>query len=202
MVVMDYIEKDSWELDQFKRKCRTDIFLKDIPKSKIFMVNHHLLHACSVYFSSGFNDSAILIIDGRGSLKETQSLFIGEQNDIKLLDKTHKIGIGLLYAAVTHDIGWKILQEGKTMGLAPYGRNIKNRIYKFPNKFKNITTDYSEFCEEGSYRILQKHKVPESFDEKARAAFEVQEECEKALLHLAKYAKRLKINCVYLEGSV
>ncbi len=202
MVVMDYIEKDSWELDQFKRKCRKDVFLKDFPKSKIFMVNHHLLHACSVYFSSGFNDSAILIIDGRGSLKETQSLFIGEENDIKLLDKTDKIGIGLLYAAVTHDIGWQILQEGKTMGLAPYGRNIKNSIYKFPNKFKNITTDYSEFCEEGSYRIKQNHKVPVSFDEKARAAFEVQEECEKALLHLAKYAKTTGKNKLCISGGV
>ena len=88
------------------------------------------------------------------------------------------------------------------MGLAPYGRNIKNRIYKFPNKFKNITTDYSEFCEEGSYRILQKHKVPESFDEKARAAFEVQEECEKALLHLAKYAKTTEKNKLCISGGV
>lgn len=202
MVVMDYIEKDSWELDQFKRKCRTDVFLKDLPKNKIFMVNHHLLHACAVYFSSGFNESAILIIDGRGSLKETQSLFIGEENRIKLLDKTNKIGIGLLYAAVTHDIGWKILQEGKTMGLAPYGQNIKNNIYKFPNKFKNIVTDYSDFCEEGSYLIKQKHKVPETFEDKAKAAFEVQEECEKAMLHLAKYAKKTGKNKLCISGGV
>lgn len=202
MIVMDYIENDNWRIDEFKRKCRKDTFLNNIPEKKIHTVNHHLLHASSVYFSSGFNDAAILIIDGRGSLKETQSLFVANSNKIELIDKTNKIGIGLLYAAVTHDIGWKILQEGKTMGLAPYGKNIEKNIYNFPNKYQGIVTDYSEFCEEGSYRIKQKHHKPETFDDKARAAYEVQAECERALLHLATYAKTTGKRNLCISGGV
>ena len=56
-------EKDSWELINLKGSAE-QIYFKRYSKSKNFMVNHHLLHACSVYFSSGFNDSAILILDG------------------------------------------------------------------------------------------------------------------------------------------
>lgn len=201
-IVMDYIENKNWHLDQFKRKCKQDVFLKNINKEKIFTVNHHLLHACSVYFSSGFNSAAVLIVDGRGSLKETQSLYAARGNEIKLIDKTDKIGIGLLYAAVTHDIGWTILQEGKTMGLAPYGEKVKKKIYHFPNKFEGIVTDYSEFCEEGNYKIKQAHEKPITFDDKARAAFEVQEECEKALLHLAKYSKITGMNNLCISGGV
>ncbi len=201
-VILDYIENENWRLDQFKRKCRHDVFLKNIKKEKIFTVNHHLLHACAVYFSSGFDSAAILIVDGRGSLKETQSLYEAKGNEIKLLEKTDKIGIGLLYAAVTHDIGWTILQEGKTMGLAPYGEKINQKLYNFPEKYNGITTDYSDFCEEGSYNIIQNHKKPETFEEKARAAFEVQEECEKALLHLAKYAKKTGKNKLCISGGV
>lgn len=202
LVVMDYIENENWKLDQFKRKCRQDVFLNNIDQEKIFTVNHHLLHASAVYFSSGFDESAILIVDGRGSLKETQSLFVAEGNEIKLIDKTDKIGIGLLYAAVTHDIGWKILQEGKTMGLAPYGSKIQKKFYNFPNKFDKIVTDYSDFCEEGNYNIKQKHEKPLTFEDKARAAYEVQEECEKVMLHLAKFAKTTGKNKLCISGGV
>lgn len=202
MIVLDYIENDNWTIDQFNRKCRNDVFLKDFPQNKIFTVNHHLLHACAVYFSSGFNESAILIIDGRGTHKETQSLFVANENNIRLINKTDKIGIGLLYAAVTHDIGWEILQEGKTMGLAPYGKNFNKSFYNFPNKFDKIITDYSDFCEEGTYKIKQKHDIPKTFDEKARGAYEVQAECERALLHLAKYAKTTGQNKLCISGGV
>ena len=49
-IVMDYIENEDWQLDEFKRKCKKDTFLNNIKKEKIFTVNHHLLHACSTYF--------------------------------------------------------------------------------------------------------------------------------------------------------
>lgn len=201
-IVMDYIENEDWQLDEFKRKCKKDTFLNNIKKEKIFTVNHHFLHACSTYFSSGFDSAAILIIDGRGSLKETQSLFEAVGNKIKLLETTDKIGIGLLYAAVTHDIGWTILQEGKTMGLAPYGENVNKQFYDFPYKYDGIVTDYGDFCEEGNYNIKQIHKKPETFEDKARAAYEVQEECEKALLHLANYAKTTGKNKLCISGGV
>ena len=192
LVILDYIvDKSNWRLDQFKRPCSTHNDLSAIDDSKIHIVNHHLAHAYAVYFSSNFDEAAILIVDGRGSDKETQSLFYGKNNNVELISFTKKIGIGLLYSAVTHEINFGLLQEGKTMGLAPYGKIFQNKkkIFNFKNNFKGIETDYSYICHENEHKIKKFTNKIENFDDKCLAAFEVQEECERAMLHLAKYAK-------------
>jgi carbamoyltransferase len=188
LVVLDYIIRRDWLNDWHRRPCETDTFLKEIDPRKIFVINHHLAHAYSVFYSSGFESAAVLIVDGRGSEKETQSLFLATPEKIELIESTKVIGIGLLYAAVTQAIGFALLQEGKTMGLAPYGAGVKKQIFQFPRLFGGVTTDYSSVCVEDSYEMGVPHQPIRSFEDKARAAFEVQEETEAALLHLAKYA--------------
>lgn len=189
-VVMDFIiHPQDWQKDHFRTPCSVDNFLTSIDPRKIHLVNHHLSHAYNVFYSSRFKDAAILIVDGRGSDKETQSLFHAKDGKIELIESTSEIGIGLLYAAVTQLIGFKILQEGKTMGLAPYGRNDKRQIFEFPQKYVGMITDYSDFCVEDSYRLKGTYPEMDSFEVKARAAYEIQEECERAMLHLARYAR-------------
>lgn len=192
LVVLDYIcDASDWRRDFFKRPCREDVFLAQIAPERLLIANHHLLHACATFFSSGFDEAAILIVDGRGSDQETQTIFHARHNRIELIKSTTIIGIGLLYAAVTQAIGFRKLEEGKTMGLAPYGADLPKKIFEFQGHFDGIVTDYSRFCVEGSYDIAMTHAAIESFDDKARAAFEVQQECERAMLHLAKYASEL-----------
>lgn len=205
VVVLDYIRNSQdFRKDNFKTRCSQDNFLNEIEPKKIHIINHHLAHAFNVFYSSGYKRAAVLIIDGRGSEKETQSLYIADINDgIKLIDKTSTIGIGLLYAAVTQKIGFGLLQEGKTMGLAPYGMNLKKKIFEFPQVYKGIVTDYSSVCIEDSYDMNIKHPPIENFEDKARAAFEVQQECESAMLHLAKYAKaKTGVDCLCISGGV
>jgi carbamoyltransferase len=203
-VVLDYIRDGSdWRRDFFKRACREDVFLAQFRPERIHLVNHHLLHACATFFSSGFDEAAVLIVDGRGSDNETQSLFHARGNRIKLVERTTTIGIGLLYAAVTQAIGFKNLEEGKTMGLAPYGADVQKTIFDFQGRFDGIVTDYSRFCVEGSYDIAVPHGPIESFEDKARGAFEVQRECERAMLHLAEHAAaRTNARKLCLSGGV
>ncbi len=204
LVVLDHIANKDWQIDEFKTPCRKDTFLNQIDEGKIRVIDHHLSHACSTYYSSGFKDSAILIVDGRGSSAETQSLYEAKNGTVKLVDKTQKIGIGLLYSAVTQAIGFGLLQEGKTMGLAPYGEHINDAIFNFNGKFEGISTDYSSICVEGKYSL--KGYSPAQFEtesQRARAAFEVQDECEKAMLHLARYAKqKTGSNHLCISGGV
>ena len=188
LVVLDYIVRRDWSNDWHRRPCETETCLNDLDPRKILVINHHLAHAYGVFYSSGFERAAVLIVDGRGSEKETQSLFVATQEKIELIESTKAIGIGLLYAAVTQAIGFDLLQEGKTMGLAPYGAAVNKRIFNFPRLFNGVTTDYSSVCMEDSYEMGAPHAPILSFEDKARAAFEVQEETEAALLHLAKYA--------------
>jgi carbamoyltransferase len=191
LIVLDYIVRnDDWRQDQFKRPCSTANFLDDLDQSKIQIINHHLAHAYSAFHSSGFPEAAVLIVDGRGSEKETQSLFYAGPSGIELIDRTDQIGIGLLYAAVTQAIGFGLLQEGKTMGLAPYGEGLGQPVFQFAGRYSDIVTDYSDFCTDGSYAIKVPHRPIVTFEDKARAAYEVQEECERALIHLARYAKK------------
>jgi carbamoyltransferase len=192
LVVLDHIVDADWRADHYRRPCRTDTFLADIDPAKIHVINHHLAHAHAVFYSSPYESAAILIVDGRGSKKETQSLFMATPAGITLIESTTTIGIGLLYAAVTQAIGFGNLQEGKTMGLAPYGAEVRGRIFDIPERFDGIVTDYSSLCIEDSYDMAVAPSRPiASFDDKARAAFDVQQACENAMLHLARHAKRV-----------
>jgi carbamoyltransferase len=190
LVVMDYIVKPHWAEDWIHRPCDRLNFLNEIDPRKIHVINHHLAHAYNVFYSSGFDTAAVLVVDGRGSEKETQSLFLATRGRIDLIESTTVIGIGLLYAAVTHAIGFGLLQEGKTMGLAPYGAAAGERILRISRRFDGVTTDYSENCVEDSYELRGLERPIATDDDKARAAFEVQQEAEAALLHLAEYASR------------
>ncbi|MFN0314722.1 MAG: carbamoyltransferase [Burkholderiales bacterium] len=190
LVVMDYIRGAfSWRSDHFKTACRQDVFLREIAPERIVLANHHLLHAYAAFCTSPFDEAAVLVVDGRGSDGETQSLFMATSRGMELIHRSQKIGIGLLYAAVTQAIGFGLLQEGKTMGLAPYGAQNTDSIFEFGGQFDGIHTDYGKFCAEGSYDILVPHRPIKTFNDQARAAWEVQHECERAMLHLAHHAK-------------
>lgn len=193
-VCSDYIVRPEWDNDWHRKKSVDAKEYIDISAEKQVILNHHLCHAAAVVYTSGFSSSAILVIDGRGSDKETQSLFYFDGTEIRLVEKSDCIGIGLLYAAVTQKIGFKLLQEGKTMGLAPYGEEeykAKGPIFDFQKTHNGIVSDYSCFCEEGSYGIRADGIDINKFEDKARAAYQVQKECESEMIRLAKYAKEM-----------
>lgn len=92
-------------------------------KGDIFFGEHHLSHAASAFYASGFEDAAILTADGVGEWTTT-SVAVGEGNDIKILEEiSFPHSIGLLYSAFTYFLGFKVNSgEYKVMGLAPYGK--------------------------------------------------------------------------------
>ena len=88
----------------------------------IEIVDHHLSHAASAYFFSGFDEAAILTVDGVGEWPTT-TYNAGVGADIKRLgqvDFPHSLG--LFYSALTGYLGFEVNEgEYKVMGLAPYG---------------------------------------------------------------------------------
>jgi carbamoyltransferase len=95
----------------------------DALKARVHNVEHHLCHASSCFHVSPFDKAAILSVDGFGDFASTLTA-LGEGTDIKVLDRTlfpHSLGI--LYTMVCQFIGYdKYGDEGKVMGLAPYGK--------------------------------------------------------------------------------
>jgi len=100
---------------------------KDILESmgytgKIIYHDHHYSHAAFSYYTSNFNNSAILTVDGVGEW-ETTTISIGNGNSIEQLESINfPNSLGMLYSTVTSFLGFKPNEgEYKVMGLAPYG---------------------------------------------------------------------------------
>ncbi len=96
--------------------------LDDIDKDKIIFVSHHMSHAASAYYASGFEDANIISLDGSGGT-ESGILAYGEEGEIHTLETVSNRGSwGLLYESITEKLGFRRHSgEGKTMGLAAYG---------------------------------------------------------------------------------
>ena len=97
-------------------------------RAELHNVEHHLAHAASAFFVSPFEDAAVLTLDGFGDFASTM-LCEGRGNTLRVLDRVlfpHSLGI--FYTAVTQWLGFpKYGDEGKIMGLAPYGDPERHR---------------------------------------------------------------------------
>src|SRR5437667_3477965 len=95
--------------------------VESIP-AQIHNVEHHQAHVASAFFVSPFEEAAILSVDGFGDFASTM-LAAGRGNRFEVLERVlfpHSLGI--FYTAVTQWLGFpKYGDEGKVMGLAPYG---------------------------------------------------------------------------------
>ncbi len=85
-------------------------------------VDHHLAHAASAFYLSGFERSLVLVMDGNGE-SDSLTLFLGEGPSLRpLLTLPATSSLGLLYAFGTHFLGFEPIEdEYKVMGLAAYG---------------------------------------------------------------------------------
>jgi len=93
-------------------------------------VEHHEAHAASAFYPSGFEEAAVLTVDGAG---ERVTTLLGEMRPGKLVRHRQEIyprSIGKLWEAVTDWCGFRPQSgEGKTMGLAAYGRrDLRDRF--------------------------------------------------------------------------
>ena len=93
---------------------------------------HHLLHALCGFVHSGFDDAAVMVMDGGGADveegTEVESIYtITKPDTIDIIEKNYSgkgfIGAGQVYSGVTAYLGWDQLECGKTMGLYSYGKD-------------------------------------------------------------------------------
>lgn len=119
-----------------------------------YMIGHHQSHAEAAFSASGFEHALILIADGGGDYKDTQSeaesLFIGKDSKVTYIDgrlqdpiirhmsdecnhlyprmpriiRNRELSIGRKYEQLTYLLGFGWGESGKTMGLASYGTSL------------------------------------------------------------------------------
>ncbi len=118
-------------------------------------VEHHLAHAASAYFASGWDECLVAVVDGMG---ETQGASIyragprahdGDVGLEKLAEISARDSIGILYSVVTLHLGFEFNSgEYKIMGLAPYGD---------PGRFRDAFSRMVERLPDGTLRIPPLH---------------------------------------------
>ncbi|MDB5189506.1 MAG: carbamoyltransferase [Parcubacteria group bacterium] len=100
--------------------------------AKVMYIDHHMAHAASTYHCSGFDEANVLTIDGAGET-ETFAYFEGKNGTLKRIwdiplnirwGKRVTRSIGLVYTSVTTLLNLGVSAEGKTMGLASYGKPV------------------------------------------------------------------------------
>jgi carbamoyltransferase len=91
-------------------------------KARMRFVDHHLAHAISAYGYSGYDDAAIVVMDGRGAWEAT-SIWRGTGGRIEhILTIPYPNSVGVFYSEFTEFLGFqRNSDEWKVMGLAPYG---------------------------------------------------------------------------------
>ena len=92
-------------------------------KGDIIFPEHHMSHAAHTFYTSPFDESAILTVDGVGEWT-TASFGYAKNNSIKLTnDIRWPHSLGLFYSAFTYFLGFRVNEgEYKLMGLSAYGK--------------------------------------------------------------------------------
>ncbi len=86
-------------------------------------VEHHFAHAVQAHRFGPADEAAIVTADGMGEWTATATWRAGREGLARVAERTYPQSLGKVYAAVTQHLGFRPdADEGKTMGLAPYGR--------------------------------------------------------------------------------
>lgn len=171
-------------------------------------VKHHLAHAASAFYCSGFEESAVLVFDGHGE-ENTTTIFRGDGRQLTLL-KAIDIpdSLGWFYSAFTEFLGWNPNEgEVKLMGLAPFGKadaaidRLVSEVLQLTGDGFRVDADflfygrrsYGKFFSDALVDRLGRPRAQgEPITDVHRAiARAVQRRLEEAGLHLATLAMRL-----------
>jgi len=100
-------------------------------KFKQFNVEHHVAHIASGYFISGWDKAAGFSIDGSGDFV-TCMLADCEGDDIRIKRRVYvPHSLGAVYSMISQLIGYNSYgDEGKVMGLAPYGEDSYHDVFE------------------------------------------------------------------------
>ena len=116
---------------------------------EIIFPEHHMSHAAHAFYTSPFEEAAILTVDGVGEWT-TASFGIAKNNTIQLTnDIRWPHSVGLFYSAFTYFLGFQVNEgEYKLMGLSAYGK---------PKYYDLIINNLIDVKDDGSIHLNMKY---------------------------------------------
>lgn len=173
-------------------------------RGRLVHVGHHDAHAAAAFFASPYDTAAVLTIDRGGDYLST-TLRQGAGNEMSTIGQVRNPqSIGEVYSALTWYLGFTAnADEGKVMGLAPYGsdRYVDDfrRFVRFePSGRYRVDFSWFDYPRDGrpvSDRFLERYGPPrppesEITDRDKDLAFAVQALTEETGLHIARWLRR------------
>ena len=156
------IKKNTWDLKKKLSQYGDNIFYSE----------HHLSHQYYSFYTSNFDSSIVLSVDGVGE-EDTLSMGLADKFGINYIPMaTYPHSVGLFYSAMTSFLGFKPNEgEYKVMGLAPYGNpNVyKDKIEQLIS-FKNskLECNMNVFSWDKSTNEMFNYKLSELLDMEPR----------------------------------
>ena len=113
---------------------------KGLSLDRVRITTHHFSHAVSSAWCSGYEEAAVIVVDGGGSIAEygvgkiptafeRTTLYHWDKQNLKLIRRStgsppdYGHSLGDFYQLITEYLGFRAGEEGKTMGLSAYGRS-------------------------------------------------------------------------------
>lgn len=197
----------------------------------INFINHHLTHAAAAFYSSGFCESAIYVMDGLGSFitptkNEVISYMYGVYSDITvfhkefctpqpIVTKSERLGgcvsggnsLGWTYETITRLCGFHHHEEGKLMGLAAYGhKDCLDRFRQYIRISKNgmgVNIDIASLVNYCVCYLNSIHTVKDTFQARANVAYAMQTMLEKIIIrHIRNLYDITKCDNLCIGGGV
>src|SRR4051812_28676301 len=118
--------------------------------SKMRFCSHHLAHAWSAFFLSGFSSSLVVCLDGGGENAPGPDLsgLIGHSDGDRFATlcehPAEQRSIGLWYRTAMALLGYRLFDEYKVMGLAPYGD---------PRTYAALASSWYELLPDGEFSL-------------------------------------------------
>lgn len=188
------VTEDEWEPLRTLYARRAPSFLATalpgLDPAKVVFVPHHVAHAASAHLAAPFEDSSVLVLDGRG---EHASHLAGRARggELEVLASQQlPHSLGLLYEEATVHLGFqRSSDEYKVMALASYGKPV--HIGELRRSVR-ATDDGGFVVEPMDFSTLVKPRRPgdEFRSEHADFAASLQLRLEEVLLDLADWLHR------------
>jgi carbamoyltransferase len=145
-------------------------YFKYSPRVEIF--NHAQAHCAGAFFSSGFEKSLSISVDGSGDKISSSVEFYSKKkrsiNYKKLYRSDYKNSLGSFYTVFTNFLGFKSIEgEYKLMGMAAYGKPVYDlsKIIYFNKKTGKIVTSkaYQKLFDTKNYTSINEPSYSENF---------------------------------------
>ena len=182
-------------------------FDSKVERWKIYRVKHHLAHASSVYYESGFDKAAILVLDGLGDNYDSVSVWQADNGNIhKLMQIKFPHSIGILYLCIQSYLGFPDNSgAGKIMGLSSYGtpvyvKEFEDLVQLEANGRFRLDLSLLQYHLYGnnktvSSEFIKRFGLPRGYHDPleqkhADMAYALQKLTEKIILHICQYVRQ------------